>query len=517
MHHHRPLTLSLLVVLLFATACGAPASTKAADGPPHAGPADGPPTRPGRTSNALTADPALPPAARFGSGDLELLAREALTRPGAPALLASLCAAAPRRLSGSSGAEAAVLWAESTMHALGLENVRREPCLVPHWERGSVARLSLLPGESDPSGEVTELSILALGGSPPTAPGGLEAEVLMVNSLDELRGLGERTRGKAIFFARPMDPAAPNPFAAYGGAVDQRSVGPLVASEVGAAFAIVRSMTLAVDDHPHTGSMRYVEGVSVPAVAVSTLGAERLARRLASGAVVRARLELDCRWLPDVPSANVVGELVGRERPEEIVVLGGHLDAWDVGEGAHDDGAGCVHALEAVRLIRTLGWRPRRTLRVVLWMNEENGLRGALAYRDAHRAEMDRHVLALESDRGGFAPRGFDCCVSDEALRALSSMAEGLEPYGIGFVRASANAGADLGPLQELGVPTVGFVPDAARYFDLHHSMADTLSTVHPRELELGALCVAALCFAVADAERPLARLPRPVDPLHEH
>ena len=445
---------------------------------------------------------------------LELLAAEALARPGAFAMLESLCNTAPHRLAGSPGAENAVHWAEETMRSIGLENVRVEPCLVPRWERGSVARLALAPGQS---GGDEVYSVLALGGSPGTPAGGLEAEVVRVERLEDVAALGERARGKAIFFDRPMDPSRPDPFSAYGGAVDQRALGSQTAARAGAAFAIVRSMTLARDDHPHTGSMRTADGPIVPAVAIGTLGAERLAARLAKGAPVRLRLDLDCATRADVPSANVVGEIVGRERPEEIVVLRGNLDAWDVGQGAHDDGAGCVHALEALRLVRVLGWQPRRTLRVVLWMNEENGTRGAQAYRDAHADELARHVLALESDRGGFAPRGFDCTVGTPALARLAAIGRELEPYGIGFVRSSPHSGVDIGPLAEQGVPCVGFVPDPTRYFDVHHSAADVLSAVHPRELELGALCIAWLVVSVADDEQPLDRTPPAAAPKPAH
>jgi hypothetical protein len=250
----------------------------------------------------------------------------------------------------------------------------------------------------------------------------------------------------------------------------------------------------------------------VPAAALSTLGAERLAALLEQGPV-RVRLELSCRTLDPAESWNVVGELVGRELPEEIVLVAGHLDAWDVGQGAHDDGAGCVQALEVARLVKQLGWKPRRTLRVVLWMNEENGVRGAAAYRDAHKEELAKHVFALESDRGGFVPRGFYSDSTGEALETLRKLCAPLRPYGIEFVTHSTSVGVDIGPLQPFGVPCAGFVPDASRYFDFHHAESDVLASVHPRELELGALCMAALCFGVADMEGTLARSSVPARP----
>ncbi len=437
-------------------------------------------------------------------GKLEVLAKEALENPRAYAMLAELCAVAPKRLSGSKGAAAAVQWGQKTMLSLGLENVRLEPCMVPHWERGTLESLVLVSA----SGAAPErLSVCSLGGSPPTPADGIEAEIVMVKSFEELEGLGERARGKAVFFNRPMDPVRPSLFQAYGGAVDQRSRGSAAAAKAGALCAIVRSMTLALDDHPHTGAMRYEKDACVPTVAISTLGAERLATLLSRGETPRVKLDLDCRWYEDAPSFNVVGEILGHEKPEEIVLVGGHLDAWDLSVGAHDDGAGCVQALEVMRLIKTLGWKPRRTLRVILWMNEENGLRGATGYRDTHREKIDRHVFALESDRGGFAPRGFESNSTGADLARLAAIGEQLRPYGIQYVSHSTGVGADVGPLHELGVPCAGFIPESARYFDVHHSALDTLESVHPRELQLGALCMAYLCFSVAEFAEPLGRV----------
>ncbi|MEO6709293.1 MAG: M20/M25/M40 family metallo-hydrolase [Planctomycetota bacterium] len=434
---------------------------------------------------------------------VEALAREALGNPGAPGMLAKLCATAPKRLSGSADAARAVEWGRQTMVSIGLENVKLEPCMVPHWERGTVERLTLVGSGKT---ETENLRICALGGSPPTATGGVEAEVVMVRSLEELTALGEKARGKAVFFNRPMDPSLPNPFSAYGGAVDQRGGAGTAAFQTGAVCAIVRSMTLALDDNPHTGSMRFVKDATAPSAAISTKGAERLASLLQAGGSVRIKLELDCRWLADEPSANVVGEIVGREKPDEVVVVGGHLDAWDLAQGAHDDGAGVVQALEVARLVKALGWQPRRTLRVVLWMNEENGWRGAAAYRDAHKDAMGKHVFALESDRGGFAPRAFESDSNGASLAKLVALCEPLKPYGIESVSHAAEVGVDVSALQQLGVPCAGFVPDAARYFDFHHSGLDTFANVHPRELELGALCMAALCFGVAEMETSLER-----------
>ena len=418
-------------------------------------------------------------------------------------LLAELCGTAPHRLSGSEGAERAVRWARDTMERLGFDNVRLEPCTVPRWVRGEVETLRVtspqwLAGVRWP--------IVALGGSIGTPEGGLTAAVVEVRSFDELEALGEEARGKIVFFNRPMDPGLLDPGAAYGLAVNQRTQGASRAARAGGVAALVRSMTSRLDDSPHTGAMRYDPRIpeQVPAAAISTRGAEALSARLAAGEEVVLHLELSCRNLEDVPSHNVVGELLGSERPEEIIVVGGHLDGWDVGQGAHDDGSGSCQSLEVVRLLKSLDLRPRRTIRVVLFMNEENGLRGAHAYHDDHAEEMPNHVFALESDRGGFAPRGFTCDAGPAALPTVRAIA-GLMSRASADRVTPGGGGADVGPMARSGVITAGLVPVTHRYFDYHHSENDTLDKVHPRELNLGAGVMAAMCYVVADLPERLA------------
>jgi len=432
---------------------------------------------------------------------------EALAHGQSYAFLQTLCTLAPKRVSGSPGADEAVKWAESEMQRAGLENVHLEECRVPHWVRGEIAELSIV----EPSAErEMKLPILALGGSVATPEGGVRGELVEVKSFDELKKLGESVRGKIVFFDRAMDATLLDTFEAYGGAVDQRSRGALEAGKLGALAAIVRSMTTRIDDFPHTGAMRYADGAPrIPAAAVCTTGAERLSALLRRGGKIELVLKLDCREMPDVVSHNVVGEVRGRENPDEIVLVGAHLDAWEAGQGAHDDGAGCVQCIEALRLVRALDLRPKRTLRAVLFMNEENGLRGAIAYHDAHAAELEHHVLAIETDRGGFAPRGFETNAGPAAMELLRPIVATFAAAGGSLLKAGGG-GADISPLERDGVSVMEYLPDCARYFDVHHCGRDTLESVNPRELELGAALIAAMARDVAELEQPLPRAPKP-------
>ncbi|MBI5434788.1 MAG: M20/M25/M40 family metallo-hydrolase [Planctomycetes bacterium] len=406
------------------------------------------------------------------------------------AILAGLLEAAPNRLSGSEGAARAVDWCRAEFERHGLDAVRLEKVMVPHWVRGEKNSLQRV-------GDAKPIPMLSLGGSVGTPQGPIEAEVVEIKSRDELAQLGERAKGKLLFFNQPMDPRQTSTFHAYGGAVWQRGSGAIEAAKVGALGAIVRSMTLDLDDFPHTGAMRYDEKLpKVPGVAISTLAAEALSRELAGGKAVRLRLELSCETLPDVESANVVAEIRGREKPDEVVVIGAHLDAWDASPGAHDDGAGCAQVIEALRVLRALDLKPRRTIRAVLFMNEENGLRGGQGYAKQHEHELEHHVFALETDRGGFAPRGIGAVpVMHAELAPLVGL---MTPWGCGTL-FDGDGGADISPMGPAGVPLGELLPEDSRYFDCHHSGRDTLAAVDQRELELGAAAVAATAFLVAD------------------
>ncbi len=422
------------------------------------------------------------------------LQRTGLTRLGAYSMLLELTSRAGHRLSGSPGAEAAVQLAKTLMEERHFSNVHLEYVMVPHWERGSTEKAYAgIPGKKR-----MPLRVCALGGSIATPGGSVSAEVVEVKSFDELARLGDGAKGKIVFYNRPMDPALLNTFEAYGKAVDQRSRGAIEGAKAGAVAVLVRSMTLAADGVPHTGAMGYQEGVKkIPAAAVSTLDADTLDALLRRGVRLRVTLSLSCRTLPDARSANVVGEIKGTEKPGEIVVVGGHLDAWDKGAGAHDDGSGCVQTIEALDLLRSLGLKPARTIRAVLFMNEENGLRGGRGYAADPLRRGEKHIAMIESDAGGFAPRGFRVDADSAVRLRVLGWQNILESVNAGRL-LPGGSGADISPMVASGVPGFGLDPETHRYFDYHHSDNDTPDRVNPRELEMGAIAMALLSFMIA-------------------
>lgn len=449
----------------------------------------------------LTAQESRPVAAVQREA-IERIVKEALGESRSFTMLEELCRKAPGRLSGTPAAAAAVEWARQTLIDVGADTVKLEPVTVAVWKRGKIEKLRV----SEPAWAASEpLPILALGGSIGTPVGGITAEVIEVRSAEHLRSLGDTVKGKIVFFNQPFDRTLVQTGDGYGGAVRQRTRGAIDAAKAGGIAAIVRSVTPRLDDHPHTGAMGYEDGVTqVPAAAVSTLGAERIAKLLSKGKVV-LHLELDCRNAGRAPSFNVVADLTGREKPEEIIVIGGHLDSWDVNDGAHDDGAGVVHCIEALRLLKTLDLRPKRTIRVVLFMNEENGLEGAKAYFEAHKSEMDRHILALESDSGGFTPRGFRVDFSGDSMDVIKSFGEALSVIGADKV-TGGGGGADISVMNQAGVPLMSFWPDGHRYFDLHHSVLDVIGAVHERELAAGSAAIAAMVWMIGESDHDFGR-----------
>lgn len=398
------------------------------------------------------------------------------------------------RLSGSVQAQQAVDYTKMQLDLLGLDRVWLQPVMVPKWVRGTpeFAYLETAPGIT------SNVPICALGGSVATPLTGVKANVIEVKSNEDLATLGKsKIAGKIVFFNRPMDPAQINTFLAYSGAVDQRHSGAMEAARYGAIGVIVRSMNLRSDDFPHTGSMTYgdlPESQRIPAAAISIKGAELLSTTLRLNPDLKFYFKQNCRQLEDVVSYNVIGEVKGSSHPDEIMVVGGHLDSWDLGDGAHDDGAGCVQSMEVLRLLKLIGYKPKRTLRVVLFMNEENGLRGGTKYAEEANAKQENHVFALESDSGGFTPRGFSFDCSDENMEKVLAWKNLFEPYLIHSFK-KGGSGADIGPLKHNAMVLAGLRPDTQRYFDHHHSENDTFEHINKRELELGAAAMASLVY----------------------
>jgi carboxypeptidase Q len=402
------------------------------------------------------------------------------------------------RLAGSRGLERAIEWSAAEMNREGLSNVRTPAVQVPVWVRGAESATLVEPRES-------RLAVLGLGGSVSTPPEGITAEAVCVQSFEELERLGaEKVRGRIVVYNAPWQ--------GYGRTVAYRGQGASRAARLGAVAALVRSVTPVSLRSPHTGMMSYAENApKIPAAAISVEDALSIQRLQDSGVRVVIRLKMEARTLPDAASANVVAEIPGREKPEEIVVLGGHSDSWDVGHGAHDDASGCIACWQAVQVARQLGLQPRRTLRVCLWVNEENGLRGGRAYREWVGENVKNHVAAIEMDGGAERPVGFGLSITGagEAVmsRAMNRMQEiGLLLKGIGagdMIRGGG--GADIGPLMRDGVPGIGHRTVGQRYFEWHHTEADTLDKIDPQEFRLSIAALAVLGFVLADMPERLA------------
>lgn len=399
------------------------------------------------------------------------------------------------RLSGSPGAAAAVEWSKQQMEAYGFDNVTLQDVMVPHWVRGEKEIGRIVNSRKLGTQAV---NVVALGNSVGTGPKGTFGQVVEVQNFKELAQLGrEAIEGKIVFFNRPMDPKLIDTFGAYGGASGQRGAGPAEAAKYGAIGAVVRSLSSFQDDVPHTGSTRYRLNIpKIPAVAISTNDANLLSGLLEDDPDLNFYFETHAQMLPDVLSYNVMGEIKGSEFPDEIIVVGGHLDSWDLSEGAHDDGAGCVQSIEVLRIMKAIGYKPKRTIRAVMFMNEENGLRGGLKYAEIAEATGQRHIAAMESDRGGFRPLGFGISGTDEQQNKLINWKNLFAPYQI-FQFKKGGGGADISPLRRQGVPTIGYIPDSQRYFKYHHTAIDNFESVNQRELELGAAAMAAMIYLI--------------------
>ncbi|WP_439651172.1 M20/M25/M40 family metallo-hydrolase [Pontibacter harenae] len=401
------------------------------------------------------------------------------------------------RLSGSPQAAAAVEWSRQLMEEMNLDRVYLQEVMVPHWVRGDkeIGRIY----NSKQVGSL-DVNIAALGGSVGTGEQGLSAEVVEVKSFEELEKLGKKNvKGKIVFFNRPFDNTEIVTMRAYGGAVDQRGGGPVAAAKLGAVGVLVRSMTNDIQDVPHTGGTRYADGVEkIPAAAISTKGAEQLSSLLKNDPNLKFHMRMTSETLPDVLSYNVIGEIRGTEKPDEIIVVGGHLDSWDIGEGAHDDGTGVMQSIEVLRLFKDLGIKPKRTIRAVMFMNEENGTRGGRKYAEEAKAKGEKHVAAIESDEGGFTPRGFGLTGNEAQYAKLLTWKPLLAPYGLHDLE-KGGGGADINPLKGQGsVALIGYLPDSQRYFDYHHTEIDVFENVNRREMQLGAASMASLVYLIS-------------------
>ena len=405
--------------------------------------------------------------------------------------LAELTERFGNRFSGSDRLERALDWTLQQMQRDGLDGVRGEPVMIPKWVRGSESAELVQPRRQ-------ALPMLGLGGSIATPPAGITAEVLVVSSFDDLKAKAAQAKGKIVLFDVP--------FTNYGETVQYRGSGAVEAARVGAVASLIRSVTPYSQRTPHTGGMRYDSTVKkIAHAAITVEDAEMLHRMQDRGERIVVKLTMSARMMPDVPSRNVVAELRGTEFPDEVVVMGGHTDSWDVGRGAMDDGGGVVAAWEAIRILKELGLRPRRTIRVVGWVNEENGSRGGDAYRDRYRNEAEKHVLAIESDGGVFRPEGFGFTGSDAATAIVKQVASLLAPFGAGTI-SKGGGGADIGPIMQLGVPGMGLNVDGTKYFWYHHTDADTIDKLDPHDLALCVATMAIMAYVVADLPD---RLPR--------
>ncbi len=396
------------------------------------------------------------------------------------------------RLTGSANLTRAIGWAVETMKADGLENVRTEKVMAPHWVRGQESAVIVDPPEHT-------LTMLGLGGSVATPPEGVEADVMVVSSMEELQARASEARGRIVLFDVP--------FTTYGETVAYRSNGARAAASHGAVAVLVRSVGPMGLRTPHTGGMQYGDAaVKIPAAAIAVEDAQRIHRIVKRGRRVRVRLKMESHFEADVESANVIGEIRGRERPNEIVLVGCHFDSWDPATGASDDAVGCIVTWEAARLMKKLGIQPRRTVRVVLFTNEENGLRGGTAYRDAHASEAADHVLAIESDSGVFAPARLAFTGPESArliIADIATLLAGIDMHGV----SPGGGGADIGPIAELGkVPMMAYAGDATRYFTIHHTPADTVERIAPEEVSRAAASLAVMTYVVAEMPE---RLPK--------
>jgi len=400
------------------------------------------------------------------------------------------------RLSGSPGAEKAVSWAKKALYEAGADTVYLQPCMVPHWVRGKKETCTV----NNIQNKKISFNVCALGNSISTNPDGITAKVIEVKSFEELDSLGEKNiKGKIVFFNVYFDHKHLTTGTCYGEKVTFRYSGPSKAAKYGALASIVRSMSSINNDFPHTGVMGYDTSIcktKIPACAISYSGADELLKELKLNKELKLTLKMSCVMLEKVLSYNVVGEIKGHTKPNEIILAGGHLDAWDNGQGAHDDGAGVVQGIEVLAMFKKLNIAPHHTIRAVAFMNEENGLEGARAYFEDTKKNNLKHIAALESDAGGFSPRGISVDTTMGAFKKTLEWKQLLNPYFVQYIEKEGS-GADVSPLRKIGVPIIGFQPDGQRYFDYHHTADDTFDKINKRELDLSAGVIGSLIYLI--------------------
>ncbi|GBD88686.1 bacterial leucyl aminopeptidase precursor [bacterium BMS3Abin03] len=409
--------------------------------------------------------------------------------------LKNLCRIGPR-LSGSRNSLIAINWAKNKLIEMGSDSVWLQPVMVTHWERGDIEQAGIINSKKFNG---IRLHISALGGSIGTPPEGIAGRIIEVQNFEELKEKKDSVKGKIVFFNRPLDQSLLNTFRGYGEAVDQRVYGAIEAAKYGAIGVIIRSITTKYDTVPHTGVMHYVDSLpKIPSVAAGYLDANFLSRIIKEDPNLKLNMLLNCKTLPDAKSFNVIGEIKGSGHPEEVIVVGGHIDSWDVGQGAHDDGAGCIQSIEVLDLFKRLHIKPKRTIRCVLFINEENGSRGSKEYSNFAENSGEINLAAVESDRGGFTPKGFNIRTdSSRIIEKVKSWLPILEKAGIDWIR-KGGSGADVGRIKNARA-LFSYVPDNQRYFDLHHSANDVFETIHPRELELGSAAIAILVYLLSE------------------
>ncbi len=420
--------------------------------------------------------------------------RSTLTERKAYDWLKELCAIGPRP-SGSEQSLKAIYWAKEKMETCGFDKVWLQPVMVPHWERGSVEEAMIINGKN----KGKELSVASLGGSIQTPEGGVIACVVEVKNFDELQSLGDLVKGKIVLFNRPLDAGIVNTFAGYGGAVNQRGSGAIQAAKYGAVAVLIRSVTTKMDDNvPHVGAMYYVDTIpKIPSAAIGSIDADYLSAEIKKDPLLKVNLKLDCRTLPDAQSYNLIGEITGSVFPDDVIVIGGHFDSWDKGCGAHDDGAGCLQSMEVTELFKRLEIKPKRTIRCVLFINEENGTRGGRAYGAYADTAKEKHLAAIESDRGAFTPRGFYVTADSNKIAKMQTWLPVLKKFLIDWIE-KGGSGVDISYIKNAGA-LIGYVPDFQRYMDVHHSGNDTFESVHPREMELGSAAIAILTYLISE------------------